>query len=121
MSGALLLTLPYALLRLADDFTGVRTWIRRLAEGGLAASFGITFVFEEPAPDPATLVMLTYFLATTAPDPLHEDTTLAAIAFRSGRAIFSEDPTRDDPDNAELYRRMPSLWRRSRLQANGSA
>src|SRR5690349_13410710 len=44
LGGALIMTLPYCLLRLVDDFSVVPSIVKRLAEAGLLASVVLVFV-----------------------------------------------------------------------------
>ena len=70
---AVLIAMPYALLRLVDDFTQVRAPIKRVAELGLAA--GIVAMYATVAtqvttaatlPTPVTLYVVAYFFALSA-------------------------------------------------------
>ncbi|HEY8597663.1 MAG TPA: ATP-binding protein [Thermomicrobiales bacterium] len=58
---ALLMLLPYLLLRLVNDFTSVPTRILRAAEAGLACTIVATIVFPPPLPLPVTLLLVIYF------------------------------------------------------------
>jgi len=70
---AVLIAMPYVLLRLVDDFTQVRAPIKRVAELGLAA--GIVAMYATVAtqvtaaatlPTPVTLYVVAYFFALSA-------------------------------------------------------
>ncbi|HEY7065588.1 MAG TPA: ATP-binding protein [Chloroflexota bacterium] len=65
-SGALLLALPYLLLRLLDDFAGVAPWLMRGAAAGLALSAVLLFVVPPPLPAWLALLMVAYFVALVA-------------------------------------------------------
>jgi hypothetical protein len=57
---AILMALPYILLRLVDDFTHVRTWVKRASELGLAA--GIVAIYAAgPTVTPVLLYVVVYF------------------------------------------------------------
>jgi PAS domain S-box-containing protein len=60
-SGSLGLALPYLLLRLVDDFIGVRRLLLRLAEVGLAFAVLMLFVFESSQPAWLTVFLVAYF------------------------------------------------------------
>lgn len=59
---SLVMTLPYLLLRLVDDFAGVSRPLMRLAEIGLALSVVGLFWFALPRPDWLTLLLVVYFV-----------------------------------------------------------
>ena len=65
LSGALVMALPYLLLRLLDDFADVPWWVRRGAEAGLAVSILALFLVPAPLPAPLTLLLVAYFAALT--------------------------------------------------------
>ena len=58
---ALLMALPYILLRLVDDFTRVRGVIKRVAELGLAAGIVAIYATGPALPLPVTLYVVLYF------------------------------------------------------------
>ena len=60
---AILMALPYILLRLVDDFTFVRTWIKRAAELGLAAGAVATYATGPTLPTPVLVYVVVYFFA----------------------------------------------------------
>ncbi|MGE3961199.1 MAG: ATP-binding protein [Dehalococcoidia bacterium] len=61
----LLVALPYPLLLLAGDFTGVRTRTRRAAEGALALSIAGLFALDpDPLPTWFVLFVVAYFVVT---------------------------------------------------------
>lgn len=60
---ALIMSLPYLLLRLVDDFTSVPSLVKRVAEGGLVASILATIAFGGALPPVAALAMVVYFAA----------------------------------------------------------
>lgn len=60
---AFLLALPYALLRLVDDYSHVPTGIMRAAEAGLVLIAVATFVAPTPFPAPLLLAITAYFVA----------------------------------------------------------
>jgi signal transduction histidine kinase len=62
-AGAALMSLSYLLLRLADDFTGVPSWMLPTATAGLAAIVVGIFVLPQPYPGPFVLVCVLYFIA----------------------------------------------------------
>jgi signal transduction histidine kinase len=62
---AILMAVPYALLRLVDDFTHVRAWIKRAAELGLAAGVVATVASIPTLPTPVTLYVVTYFFVVS--------------------------------------------------------
>lgn len=70
-TSALLVALPYMLLRLADDFSDVPAWIMRLAEAGLAAIIIGVAVFVLSPPQPiwfsllASLYLIGFFVYAT--------------------------------------------------------
>lgn len=57
-----LLLLPYALLRLADDYRGVRRWIKLAAVAGLLASIALVVLVPAPYPPPISLALSGYFV-----------------------------------------------------------
>jgi signal transduction histidine kinase len=70
---AVLITMPYVLLRLVDDFTQVRSPVKRAAELGLAAGIVATYATvateRTPAatlPTPVTLYIVLYFFVVSA-------------------------------------------------------
>ncbi|HEV8669318.1 MAG TPA: ATP-binding protein [Candidatus Limnocylindria bacterium] len=72
-----LMALPYILLRLVDDFTHVRSAIKRAAELGLTAGIVATYAAAPGLPTVVTLYLVVYFFVVS---------TYCAIAFiRSGR------------------------------------
>ena len=58
---ALLMALPYMLLRLVDDFTTVPFIVKRIAEAGFLASVAATIVFAGALPPFVALAMVVYF------------------------------------------------------------
>jgi signal transduction histidine kinase len=62
---AFLMAVPYVLLRLVDDFTHVRSWIKRAAELGLAAGVVATVASIPTLPTPVTLYVVTYFFVVS--------------------------------------------------------
>jgi len=56
-----LMALPYILMRLVDDFTNVRTWVKRAAELGLAAGIIATYATAPTLPAPVLLYVVVYF------------------------------------------------------------
>src|SRR5688500_3540482 len=62
---AILMAVPYVLLRLVDDFTHVRSWIKRAAELGLAAGIVATFASMPTLPTPVTLYVVLYFFVVS--------------------------------------------------------
>lgn len=65
IAGALVLVLPYILLRLVDEFAGVPGAVLRLAEAALAVSVAALFVFTPPAPAAVTTFQVLYFVGLT--------------------------------------------------------
>lgn len=63
---ALVMALPYLLLRLVDDFTTVPSLVKRIAEAGLIASIVATVVYGGAVPPVAALAMVVYFAAVGA-------------------------------------------------------
>ncbi len=62
---SLLLALPYPLLRLAGDFTGIRQAVRRAAEGALLLSIAGIIAFDPDAlPSWFVLFVVAYFVST---------------------------------------------------------
>lgn len=61
----LLISLPYPLLRLAGDFTGIRMIARRAAEAALLVSTVAIAASGSPLPTWVVLFVVTYFVATT--------------------------------------------------------
>jgi signal transduction histidine kinase len=64
-NSALLMSLPYLLIRLVNDFTTVPPLILRGAEGGLAFSVVGLFVFATPYPLPFVLLLAFYFFGAS--------------------------------------------------------
>ena len=60
--GALVMTLPYVMLRLLDDFSDVPSWLLRAAEVGLALAVVALLVAPQPLPIAVTLVLVAYFV-----------------------------------------------------------
>lgn len=58
---SVLMAMPYILLRLVDDFTLVRTPIKRVAELGLAVGIVVTFAEVPTLTEPVTLYIVGYF------------------------------------------------------------
>jgi signal transduction histidine kinase len=58
---AVLMALPYILMRLVDDFTNVRSWVKRAAELGLAAGIVATYATAPTLPAPVLLYVVVYF------------------------------------------------------------
>jgi signal transduction histidine kinase len=58
---AILMAVPYILLRLVDDFTGVRGAIKRAAELGLAVGIVAAYATAPTLPAPVTLYLVAYF------------------------------------------------------------
>jgi signal transduction histidine kinase len=58
---ALVLAMPYLLLRLVDDFTHVRGWVKRAAELGLAAGIVATYATGPTLGLPVLLYVVLYF------------------------------------------------------------
>ena len=74
---AVLIGLPYILLRLVDDFTHVRSAIKRAAELGLAAGVVATYATAPTVPTLVTIYIVLYFFVVS---------TFCAVAFiRSAR------------------------------------
>lgn len=63
VTAILLMALPYLLLRLADDFAGVPSGLRRAAEAGLLGSAAAVLLSDRPLPAPVTLGLVGYFVA----------------------------------------------------------
>lgn len=63
---ALVMALPYLLLRLVDDFTAVRALTKRIAEAGLIAVVVATVVYSGQLPPLVTLAMVVYFFGIGA-------------------------------------------------------
>ncbi|HET8631193.1 MAG TPA: ATP-binding protein [Thermomicrobiales bacterium] len=76
--GAVLMALPYLLLRLVNDFAGVPRWLLRVAEVGLALS-ALGFFAYRTLPVWFTLLLVLYFLALT----LYAATAIVREARRS--------------------------------------
>jgi signal transduction histidine kinase len=74
---AVLMALPYMLLRLVDDFTHVRTALKRAAELGLAAGIVATSVTVPALPTPVMLYVVLYFFVVSI--------SCAVAFFRSAR------------------------------------
>ena len=62
---AVLMALPYLLLRLVDDFTHVRSAIKRAAELGLAAGIVATYATAPTPPTPVILYVVLYFFVVS--------------------------------------------------------
>ena len=62
---AVLMALPYVLLRLVDDFTHVRSAIKRGAELGLAAGVIATYATAPALPTPVILYVVLYFFGVS--------------------------------------------------------
>ena len=62
---AVLMAMPYILLRLVDDFTHVRGSIKRVAEVGLVAGIVATFASVPALPTPVTLYVVLYFFVVS--------------------------------------------------------
>src|SRR5712692_4527334 len=56
------LALPYALLRLADDYRGVRPWVKLAAFAGFVATVAVVLVAPAPYPPPVSLLLVAYFV-----------------------------------------------------------
>src|SRR5687768_16437034 len=69
---AALMAMPYVLLRLVDDFTHVRSWIKRAAEIGLLTGIVATVASMPTLPTPVTLYVVLYFFVVS---------TYCAVAF----------------------------------------
>ncbi|MEO8632166.1 MAG: ATP-binding protein [Chloroflexota bacterium] len=61
----ILMAMPYILLRLVDDFTHVRGWIKRAAELGLAAGIVATVATSPALPTPVLLYVVLYFFVVS--------------------------------------------------------
>jgi PAS domain S-box-containing protein len=61
-----LLALPYSLLRLADDYRGVRRWIKVAAGAGLVVSIALVLAVPTPYPPAIGLTLSAYFVAVFA-------------------------------------------------------
>ena len=61
-----LMALPYVLMRLVDDFTNVRTWVKRAAELGLAAGIIATYATAPTLPALVLLYVVLYFFVVAA-------------------------------------------------------
>jgi signal transduction histidine kinase/CheY-like chemotaxis protein len=62
-SGALIMAVPYLLLRLLDDFATVPRLVWRGAEAGLVFSVVVLFALPSPLPPLLTLLLVAYFVA----------------------------------------------------------
>jgi signal transduction histidine kinase len=62
---AVLMIVPYVLLRLVDDFTHVRIWIKRAAELGLVAGIVATLASMPTLSTPVTLYIVLYFFVVS--------------------------------------------------------
>jgi len=62
---AILMAVPYVLLRLVDDFTHVRSWIKRASEIGLVAGIVATYSSLPTLPTPVTLYVVLYFFVVS--------------------------------------------------------
>ena len=60
-----LMAMPYVLLRLVDDFTRVRSLVKRIAELGLAVGVVATFAAVPALPPPLTLYIVGYFFVVS--------------------------------------------------------
>src|SRR5688572_16042865 len=60
-NGALIMALPYLLLRLVDDFADVPRWLLRSSEIGLALAVIGLFAIAPPLPAALTLLYVAYF------------------------------------------------------------
>jgi len=58
---AIVMAVPYILLRLVDDFTHVRSWIKRAAELGLAASIVAVYATGPQIPTVVVVPLVLYF------------------------------------------------------------
>jgi signal transduction histidine kinase len=65
IAGAVVMALPYVLLRLVDDFTHVRGAIKRAAELGLAAGIVAAYATAPTLPTPVTLYLVAYFFVVS--------------------------------------------------------
>jgi hypothetical protein len=65
IAGALILALPYILVRLVDEFAGVPAVVLRVCEAALILSVAALFYFAAPAPAAVTLFQVLYFVALT--------------------------------------------------------
>jgi signal transduction histidine kinase len=83
-AGALLLAMPYLLLRLLDDFSDVPTWLLRASEGALALAVAGLIATSPNIPGWLAALMILYFVALMA---------YAALAFfmaaRRARSSFN--------------------------------
>ena len=61
LNGALIMALPYLLLRLVDDFADVPRWLLHTAEAGLALAVIGLFAVAPPLPVGLTLLYVAYF------------------------------------------------------------
>ena len=90
VSGSLFAALPYILLRLVDDFAGVRSWILRLAEAGLAISIMLFIVLPAPLPPAALLWLVLYVVAVAGKDTyrfIREARTASGVTKRRMQAV----------------------------------
>lgn len=62
--GSVLMTLPYLLLRLVDDFAAIPRWLLHAAEAGLVLSVVGLFLIPPPLPAGLVLLYVAYFFAT---------------------------------------------------------
>ncbi len=68
LSGALLMALPYLLLRLVQDFSRVPAWIMYASAIGLGLSIAAIVGLPTPMPTLPALILVSYFLALTVYD-----------------------------------------------------
>lgn len=67
-SGAVTMALPYLLLRLVADFTGVARWFTRLTGVGLILSVVALAVLPSPVPTAATMALIAFFVVVISYD-----------------------------------------------------
>ncbi|OLC57317.1 MAG: hypothetical protein AUH85_03610 [Chloroflexi bacterium 13_1_40CM_4_68_4] len=84
LTAALVMSLPYLLLRLVDDFGHVRVAVKRAAAVGLTLSIVAILISGTPIPGPVTLALIGYFVVFA---------TYAGVAFIP-MAIRSQGVTR---------------------------
>lgn len=65
VSTALVLAVPYLLLRLVDEFAGVSGWVQRLSEAGVVAAIVARFISPLPPPLWVTELQVLYFVLVT--------------------------------------------------------
>lgn len=68
LSAALLMALPYLLLRLVADFAGLPALVVRAAELGLGVSVVLLVAIPPPLPVPAVLLLVAYFVVVMSVD-----------------------------------------------------